>query len=109
MDEVATDTLMFVAQNANVQAARDNIRRWAHAYGLRLDAIEQRRRRFTTELAVTVTGPRRQIEGFREELAGDAWASTVRSPLDIPIAGALTWITRSLQRWRRAHSKRNSP
>jgi len=52
----STERVVLIAQNFNLSAAREAIAREAELQGVRVDSIEEARRRLSTELTVTVTG-----------------------------------------------------
>jgi hypothetical protein len=81
----ATQEIRLVAQNFNVPDAREAIRREGEIQGIRVEKLEEVRRRFSTELIVTVTGEEVQIQHFRKSLRGSGPGTT---PID-NIAGSL--------------------
>jgi hypothetical protein len=104
----STEAVTLIAQKMDLPAARKNGDEWAKALSLRVDAIDEKPRRLSTALTITLTGEIEQIERFRSQLAGDGFSSSAYNPQDVPVAWLLWWLSKKTGRWRRRRAARKA-
>jgi hypothetical protein len=68
MDFVASETLVVVANNGDMSAARQRIGTEASKAEVRVNGVEENRRRFSTELTISVSGTPERIKAFRKAM-----------------------------------------
>jgi hypothetical protein len=103
-DSARTETVELISPNAEAPSARATIANVAGLLDLKVESVEESRRRLSTVFAVTITGTAEQIEGFRRALAADA-SELSHNLGDGPLMAVLDYGVRAAQRWRRSRRR----
>jgi hypothetical protein len=71
-----TKTFKLITNNIDLVQARRHIAGCAIGRDVRVLSFDERRRRLSTELTVTVAGHPRRIREFHDDVRGNPWAAT---------------------------------
>jgi hypothetical protein len=98
---LSTQTVTFLAQTTNLSTARESVDNIARILDLHVERVEERPRRLSREIKVTVTGAPKNVAEFRTQMA----ALTYRPPgVHTPLDPILNDVIDVLRRRRRRRS-----